>query len=90
MHHNLSAHTTPGALRKADRLWIYFVPISTTASRCSPIEADCRPIRAITPTRTGHRDWREIGGAIQGAMREVNRKRSGRPTKVRLCLWSRQ
>lgn len=86
---NLSAHTTPEALREADRLWIRFVPIPTNPSHYNPIETHFRSIREIALTNTEYRDWRELGGAIQGAMRELNRKHSGRPHKVKRRLWVR-
>jgi transposase len=86
---NLSAHTTPEALREADRLWIRFAPIPTNASHYNPIETHFRSIREIALTGTDYRDWRELGGAIQGAMRELNQRRSSRPHKVKRRLWVR-
>ena len=86
---NLSAHTTPACRREARRLMIHFVPIPTNASHYNPIETHFRAIREIALTGTDYRDWRTLGGALQGAMRELNRRRPDRPHKVRRRLWVR-
>jgi len=86
---NLSAHLTPEAVREADRLWIRPVPIPTNSSHLNPIETHFRSIRQIALTGTDYRDWRSLGGAIQGAMKELNVRHSAPAHKVKRCLWVR-
>ncbi|MFZ0830946.1 MAG: IS630 family transposase [Thermoplasmata archaeon] len=86
---NFSAHTTPEARRVARRLRISFVPIPTSSSHLNPIETHFRSIREIALTGTDFRDWRALGGAIQGAMRELNARHSAPSHKVKRCLWVR-
>jgi transposase len=86
---NLSAHTTPEALEEAERLWIRFVPIPTNSSHLNPIETHFRSIRRIALSGSDHRDWRELGRAVQGAMRELNQRHSEPVHKVKRCLWVR-
>lgn len=87
---NLSAHTTPAARREARRLKITVVPIPTSASQWNPIETHFRSVRQKALTGSDYRDWRSLGGAIQGAMKELNvSHQTVRVPKVRRCLWVR-
>jgi transposase len=86
---NLSTHTTPAALREARRLRISLVPIPTNSSHMNPIETHFRSIREIALTGTDFREWRPLGVAIQGAMRELNARHAAQVHKVKRCLWVR-
>jgi transposase len=86
---NLSAHTTPEALREADRLWIRLAPIPRNSSHLNPIETHFRSIRRIALAGTDHKDWRSVGGAIQRAMHELNLGHSAPTGKLKRCLWLR-
>lgn len=86
---HLSAHTTLEVLGKADRLSIRFAPIPANALKCNPIETHFRAIREIALEGTDYRSLRELFGAIQEPVRELNQSRSTRPHKVRRRLWAR-
>jgi transposase len=86
---NLSAHTTPDCRREARRLKITFVPIPTNASHWNPIETHFRSLRQKVLTGSDYRDWRPLGYAIQGGIRELNEIHSPPPRKVKRCLWLR-
>ncbi|MGA8542700.1 MAG: IS630 family transposase [Thermoplasmata archaeon] len=86
---NFSAHTTREARREARQLKISLVPIPTNSSHLNPIETHFRSIREIALTGTDFQEWRALGGAIQGAMRELNARHSAPAHKVKRCLWVR-
>lgn len=86
---NLSAHTTPDSRSEARRLKITFVPIPTNASHWNPIETHFRSLRQKVLTGSDFRDWRSLGRAIQGGMRELNEIHGPSPRKVKRCLWLR-
>ena len=86
---NLSAHTTPECRREARRLKITFVPIPTNASHLNPIETHFRGLQQKVLTASDYRDWRSLGHALQGGMRELNQLHSPAPRKTKRCLWVR-
>lgn len=86
---NLSAHTTPAALREARRLRITYVPIPTSASHLNPIESQFRVLKHRALDGSDYRSWRELGWEVQKAMHELNRERFVPSRKVKRCLWSR-
>ena len=86
---NLSAHTTPAAVREAERLWIRFAPIPTNASYYNPIETHFRSLRQKVLTGSDFPDWRSLGRALQGGMRELNELHATPARKLKRCLWVR-
>ena len=86
---NLSVRTTLETRRVAGRLSIRCASIPTNASLQNPVEIRLRSKREIAHTGTDHRNWRELDGAIQWGMCELNRMHSGRPHRARRCRWVR-
>jgi transposase len=87
---NLSAHTTPACRREARRLKISFVPIPANASHWNPIETHFRSLRQKVLTGSDLPDWRSMGRAIQGGVRELNQlHHAPAARKLKRCLWVR-
>jgi transposase len=70
---NLSTHWTPRARRWARALRISMVPTPTNASHLNPIESHFATLKGDALTGSNHPNWRELGRALQGALRERNR-----------------